>query len=185
MSAAEVMEGWRRVEVWLAANAPELARALRPGAAPERIEHAQRRLGFDWTEEARAWFRAHDGGGWPLAFIEAEFLSLEKSLFEREMMNDIDFGEDARGQPIGPVRGDWWNRRWVPIIGTGNMLCLDFDPAAGGRVGQVVEFMKGTDRRTVAFESVASMLASWADMLESGRYDYDDDRGELVEVGHH
>lgn len=32
-------------------------------------------------------------GGWPLAYVEDKFLTLEAALDQRAMMNDIDFGE--------------------------------------------------------------------------------------------
>jgi cell wall assembly regulator SMI1 len=47
-----------------------------------------------------------------------------------------------RGSPDGPIGDDWWNSRWVPLTENecGDMICLDFAPAPGGIVGQVIDW---------------------------------------------
>ena len=43
--------------------------------------------------------------------------------------------------PEGPIKPDWWNRRWVPItFNQGNCHFLDLDPAPGGTAGQVCDY---------------------------------------------
>lgn len=183
MSETRVREAYERIESWLSVHAPPLAEELKPGTTNEGIRSAETRLGFKFTEEASAYFRAHNGAGWPLGLVESEFLTLDRCVDEHSMMNGIGFDADADSlaEPEGPVRPVWWNEKWLPFVGEGNMLCLDFDPPPEGTRGQVIEFMKSSGRRTVLFDSVASWLESWADALEADTYYFDDEECTLLE----
>ena len=176
---------WARIETWLAANAPPLFEALRPGVSDEAIARAEARIGMALPDAVRSVYRAHDGGSF-LDFVEAEMLDLDGVVTHHVMMNDIGWGKVPElpnlGIPHGPVKPMWWNPRWLPFVGTGQYLCIDLDPASGGAVGQVIEYLKSAERRTVLFPSIIAWLEHWASRLESGKLYFDSDRDELVAV---
>ena len=80
--------------------------------------------------------------------------------------------DGIHGAPRGPVRADWWNRRWVPIgvNGVGDMVCLDLDPPEGGTVGQVIEVLHEDGDRTVLAPSLSAWLDGFAYDLETEAY---------------
>jgi cell wall assembly regulator SMI1 len=177
-----VARAWGRIEAWLAQNAPPLAAALRPGAGDQLIATAEARMGITLPDAVREAYRVHNGGAF-LSFVEDEMLPLEQMASTRAMMNDIGWGSASLpnvGVSLGPVAPMWWNPGWLPFVGRGNMLCIDLDPAAGGTRGQIVEFMKGSDRRTVVFPSIAAWLDHWATALERDTYYFDHDSEELI-----
>lgn len=182
MTDNTITNSWRAIERWLASNAPELAQQLRGGATRDELEQAEQRLGFALPPELRECYGVHNGGGWFLLPFEDEFLSLSQVVTRWAMMNDLGFGraEDLPnvGTAIGPVKPLWWNDRWLPLLGTSSMVCVDLDPADGGRPGQLIEFLKDDPRRRVLYDSLGSWLEHWATELESGRYYCDGD--ELV-----
>ena len=64
----DIAELWHEVMVWLTANAPVTADALRvPGTPRADVDAAAAGSGLDWPEELRVWFTLHDGGGDELA----------------------------------------------------------------------------------------------------------------------
>lgn len=47
-----------------------------------------------------------------------------------------------------PVRRHWWNPKWIPFTRSeDHHFCMDFDPAKGGKAGQVLMFDNGSPRR--------------------------------------
>lgn len=139
---------WRRIETWLEANAPDVAAGLSPGATDEQIAATERALAVTFPDNVRASYRIHDGqqadpsvGG---GFTEGgEFLLLSRIVDEWEVWKNLLDDGTFDGFESGPdegVRPDWWNARWIPIThdGSGNHLCLDLDPAPGGKSGQII-----------------------------------------------
>lgn len=176
---------WSRIETWLREHAPELHQSLQRGASAADIRKAEQKLGVALPEEVKESYRLHDGQA-PLAsplMGEWQLLSLKNVLrqwdIQQKLLDDGSFDE-ARGKPVGPVRPDWYNARWVPIAynGGGDLYCLDFDPASGGRQGQVVTFWHADDKRERIAESFGALLEAFADDLEQGRYQFEN--GMLV-----
>src|SRR4051794_26336406 len=57
----EVRDAWRRIEAWLAAHVPPLAKALRPPAPPEEVARVEEALDVTLPSEMRASLAIHDG----------------------------------------------------------------------------------------------------------------------------
>jgi len=79
------------------------------------------------------------------------------------LLNGGDFGDNV-ATPKGPVKADWWNKKWVPITedGSGNSICLDYDPAPGGKKGQVIQMWHDDSERKV----LAPSFKSWVRTLD-------------------
>ncbi len=167
---------WVRIEAWLESNAPEMLRALRPGAELDAIRATEATLGVTFPDDMVASYRIHDGQT-ALSYAlmgEWELLSLEDVITEWETMRDLHLDEAPHdeGTPADPVRPMWWNTRWVPVAynGGGDLQCVDLDPAPNGTVGQMTTFWHMDAEREQLAPSFRDWLSEYADDLEQGKY---------------
>ncbi len=183
MNEAEIGVLWARIETWLKAHSPDLFEALAPGASDAEIRDAEDAFRVSLPEEARISFRIHNGQlpnppdmrfrcG---LFGQRKFYSLAEVVKDWRLMQSlVEEGafQGVEGQPLGPVRGNWWNGRWIPVSadGLGNCYCIDMDPAPGGTVGQIISFVHDECERTVIAHSFGEWLDDFAYDLETGEY---------------
>lgn len=186
----------RRVEGWFRVHAPEWQGAVsrrplfRPGASPEALARLEAVVGAV-PETLRALLAERDGcrqSIFPLpqraAGLTWRLLGVDEIVRAWRLC-----GEVSRIEGTGPIQADgpvdavWWSPTWVPIAGdgTGDLLCLDRRPPAGGVPGQVVQYLHDFGRRSVVFASVEAWLREVADDLEAGVYTIVD--GELERTG--
>lgn len=125
--------------------------SLGPGASPASLAQAEAALGVALPADVRAAYLLHDPLWLP---VNDEVLSLEEVLRTWGYFCDEWSREPWRegSIPEGPIRPDWWNRRWVPLtFNQGSCHFLDLDPAPGGRPGQVCDYdIEGPRTRLVA-----------------------------------
>lgn len=142
---------WRRRRY----GAEEDRYPLPPGVSPEAIAQAEGALGVTLPAEVREFYALHDPVWLP---INDDRLSLQEMV---DTWNYYcgDWSTTPRAEwrakgsnPEGPIKPDWWNRRWIPITyNQGNCHFLDLDPAPGGNVGQVCDYdIEGPRTRVVA-----------------------------------
>ena len=188
--AASISSLWARFDAWLAAHAPDLATSLRPGATDEQIAATEAVLGVAFPDDVRASYRVHDGqdeDAEPVVPVARELLSLARIDQEwgvwKELLDSGTFAE-MKGAPMGPIKTDWWNARWIPLTydGSGNHDCLDLDPAEDGHVGQMISFWHDEAGRLLEAPSFTAWLSALVDGCEAGRYAYVPDEG-LVPLG--
>ena len=175
---------WKRIEAWLAANAPPVLASLQAGASAEEIGQLERVLGVTLPDDVKASYRIHDGQGEGSAGLteEGDLLPLAQiarawsSWQQLAVAGSFDMAES---QPSGPIKTQWWNLRWIPFThdGSGNHLCLDLDPAPGGTPGQVITMWHDDARRKIVAASFSLWLAHFADQLEAGDYAYSESDG--------
>ena len=69
-----------------------------------------------------------------------------------------------RSEPEGPIQTDWWNNAWLPLTENddGDYVCLDFAPAAGGTVGQIIDWSHELGATRVLANSFGEWLAKLA-----------------------
>lgn len=165
---------WKRIEKWLAANAPNLLRDFNPPASEREIARTEKFLGVKFTDDVRFSYLRHNG---------------HRGLFDNQcwfsladMRGDWEFWNEMR--PVGKAelntppeegslaRDGMWNPGWVPLINldNGNRLYLDFVPGPGGRVGQVIQSWVDCDTHSLEAESFKEWLALETDLLEKGEY---------------
>ena len=85
---------------------------------------------------------------------------------------------DAAPEHTDPgVRAVWWDVRWLPVgeNGGGDLVLLDFAPAAGGTAGQVISHDHETGAHRVQAPSLAAYLGGAADLFGAGRIAWDGD----------
>ncbi len=171
---------WNRIESWLEVNAPEIHSDLLAGATDEEICSAEEFMDIKFPDDLKISYRIHNGqrGDSSTLLGEWQLYSLENMKSRWKILKKLfDAGElNAEATPIGPVRAEWWNPKWIPIThnGAGDLYCLDLAPAAGGEVGQIITFWHMDEKRERLANSLQDWLQSYAEDLENGRYTVED-----------
>lgn len=173
---------WRQIEIAMRAHAPATLAQLAPGATEQAITELASLIGLRLPQDFRASYRLHDGGYvvdlttsmeiLPLGRIAKEWRLLEELLRDDEWARQEPyyFTEDVvrSGWQAGPIQPVWWNRRWIPFGSdrTGNLTCLDLDPAAGGTVGQIIDWDHECGPSRLLFSGFRQLLDTLAAQLE-------------------
>jgi ankyrin repeat protein/cell wall assembly regulator SMI1 len=87
--------------------------------------------------------------GWYLTPI-SEVIADAKML--TELLDQGEFADSAKEVVADSgVQKAWWNRHWLPILGDGggDYVCIDFNPAKSGNVGQVIGFRHDSGERNL------------------------------------
>jgi cell wall assembly regulator SMI1 len=167
-----------RISSWLAAHAKPFANSFGEPILDEQLRELERRFGRSLPGQTREYFSIHNGqqldgkhNQLKSLFRLYEFLPLPFALSEWSRMNDLAKGTHLDIEAEGPVRAEFWNEAWLPLVligGSTHFHCIDFAPADGGRVGQIIEVADDSDRRTTVAPDLGSYLARYADGLEGG-----------------
>lgn len=164
-------ELWLRFIGLLRQHAPEVQSWLNPGATDAQLREAEEALGIRFPDDIAAFYRVYNGQNpeAPYFWQGREILSLERIRDEwcvwKGLLDGGEF-EGIEGKPIGPVKTNWWNPKWIPITynGAGDHHCLDLDPAQGGDGGQIIEFWHDYEPRT----RVAPNFTTWFELFVNG-----------------
>src|SRR5687768_2872139 len=147
-------EIWKRIEAWLAQNAPDVREDLQPGATDAALAEASRTFGAELPADMAASYRVHDGsrGGAGPLFGEWRLLSLAaaaRAWGTLKKQSDDGVFEDDDVQAAPQVKDEWWNPKWIPVASnsSGDFLCADLDPAPAGKAGQIVSYYHAEPRR--------------------------------------
>lgn len=197
-----VEQTWAMIRDWLQSTLPEALDNLRPPANDAQIEEVEKKLSLQCPPGLKALYRLHDGesNNWPPGVLDDAhwFLPLHEvaqhyeimSTFDYEIMStfaepeqDTDFAtwkeliEDHAISIKGPVKTRIFSAKWLPITSSNGDVhrYIDFDPAPGGTVGQVIEHYPEACRHMVLAQSFDEYLANYAGDLLSGRYEVDGD----------
>lgn len=122
-----------------------------------------------------------------LAFFEYSSFNLAHMAQENEQQTrrHADVTDPApRLAEGGPLRNKFWHSGWLPFAGDGggNLICIDLDPAPGGRRGQVFYWDSITGPQAPVARSFLAFLASYREKLLGGGYRYDPDSGAFDRV---
>jgi cell wall assembly regulator SMI1 len=178
---------WRRIEAWLAVNAPTIAAGLHPPASAHELAETERFLGVQFPEAVRASYLRHDGQAHdsPWLLEGWEWLSLARIRDEWKVWKDLlDRGDFAGIQSAADgltVRTDWWNPAWIPLTysGCGDHHCLDLAPGPRGTPGQIIEMWHDEGSRPVVASGFEAWLTAFANGLETGEFVVSDDYGGI------
>ncbi len=177
---------WERIDQKLEALGAH--GSFSPGASATSITAAEALLRLQLPDDLRQSFAIHNGDatrkldadGWQSdgPFAEIEFLSLGSVMTEWQTWNDLPRPDGFDAVPDGPVQPLWWNPKWVPITtidGSAWHHCLDLDPPAQGRLGQVIEIIDDECWRRVIAPNYRAFLEQILADLEAGHYHLDED----------
>jgi cell wall assembly regulator SMI1 len=177
---------WQRIEAGWRLHTSPIGPDLAPGASQQVIEEVERLLEVTLPEDVRASYRRHDGG-YSVELISAMDVLPLAGIAERwQILEELRHDEDWAGQPpyyfteevvrsgwqTGSIQPVWWHHRWIPIASdsAGNLSCLDLAPAAGGTVGQIIDWNHECGPSRVLLPSFERLLAALAEQIE-GRID--------------
>jgi cell wall assembly regulator SMI1 len=173
---AKSVHPWPRLEKWLQAHAPKIYADLREPATDEDFEDAQDALSIQLPQDMVGAYRIHNGQTGMASPVagDAQLLSLAGVASQWKIQKQLDdkgtFAK-AKAKAIGPVRPTWWNNRWIPFAynGSGDLTCVDLDPAEGGTVGQVVVYIHDREERRCIAKGLTDWLEQLVGDLESGK----------------
>ena len=158
---------WTKLEAWLKASNPSLLADLNPPASDTVIQRLEQRLGVTLPTMFTECLKVHDGqkGKAGSLFTQGRYLSAEQIESEwcawRDLLEQGEF-EDRDSDPECGIKTGWWRLGWVPFVsnGRGDHLCLDLDPDADGKVGQVIEVSHDVQERCLVSSTFSEWLAT-------------------------
>ncbi|WP_175844770.1 SMI1/KNR4 family protein [Burkholderia arboris] len=170
----DVHDAWKRIEHAIAVHPASLPGGLNGPADELAIAELQTALGATLPDDLIASLRLHDGQVDPDAvFAESDALLSAQEIVAQwsiwqKLVSSGDF-DGMSSEPDTGIRDDWYNLKWLPFThdGSGNHLCIDLDPAAGGVAGQVIRVWHDDELR----ERVASSYAEWLSGVAAERDD--------------
>lgn len=141
---------------------------LSGGASEEKIKLLMDIYSNKIPEDILYLYRKFDGqrGGIGGLILGMEFLSIDKSLYFREMqIRVIDsvyssfIGEQKSAEP-DKIRSVYFDKLWFPLAhdGGGNFIGIDLNPLKQGRLGQIISFGRDEDTKKVLFNSIEELL---------------------------
>jgi molybdopterin molybdotransferase len=169
----KILRIWDRIEAGIRSRDPAESRPLPPGATFDEIRCVEETIGLRLPKALRESYLLHNGsaGIW---ICEQGFLMplidprTKKGRIEgygvlnvwQMMLPIAQKMAEERSRPVGPIRGDYWNLRWVPLTENqcGDYICLDFAPARGGNKGQVIEWIARAGATRVLAEGFVEWL---------------------------
>jgi cell wall assembly regulator SMI1 len=190
-----IKELWQHIETWVRANAPSEF-SLPVGVSGPEITQAETAMGLEFPSDVRESYESHNGSNRIWFFDQGYLMPLTKphdlpkrkqALFRgvveswkamHDMLQDGYFNDSGfRSRPKGPIKTHWWNPKWIPITynESGDHVCVDLDPAKGGRIGQVIDWWHERGATSVLADSFTEWLAALAQRLKTGHYRFDKD----------
>ena len=165
-----ISSAWDRFEKWSSENAPDIQ--LGAGATDADIIALETHLGYALTEELKASLMRHNGvENW----TRGELLSVDRIKDEWScwvgLVDDGTF-DDCLGEENDCITLCWYDKSWIPVDtdGGGNGACLDLNPGAKGKVGQIIQMERCSGAEGPLFEDFAAYLENTAERLEGGKY---------------
>ena len=182
-----VSELWRLLEQWGQENAPEMVSNLNPPATEEEILAAEKAVAFEFPDYYKQSLAIHNGeSGWvPRVFAEwGCHLSLERMVEEWTSRQQHASNEEFEGveqelisdgiiSVTGPVQVRHYLPAWIPIMESNGDIfwAMDFAPASGGDMGQIIEVDWECNSWKVIAKSFPDFLSDYVTGLLNGRFE--------------
>lgn len=170
---------WKRIEYWLKGHAPILLSNLREPATSAEINDLEKTLSIKLPKSYIDFLKIHNGqieSGYGLIDLEilnsTEYISSHWSMWD-ELLRQDEF-KTYKSTPDAGIKDDWWNTKWIPITsdGAGNHICIDLDPAQGGKRGQIISMIHDSPERELLANSFEEFIKEYVSDLEKGKCAY-------------
>jgi cell wall assembly regulator SMI1 len=173
-ATGDVRERWTTIAAWLEKEHPHALGHFHPPATEEEIAAVEKQLGITFPPDYRTFLAIHDGQDEFAPMVGLGALLRVGAI--PDARGNI-FGEETAIDPAlagEGVRAVEYSRKWIPITvsarGRDN-LCLDLDPAPGGRVGQIIEYIADANERPLVAKSFADLLSKYFEQAQTGELD--------------
>lgn len=178
---------WQWFENWLVENAPKVIDDLNNGCSLEQLIEVENEIGLELPQSFKDFYLIHNGQkdeDYFGLFYGVSLLPLEKIVEEMCVWSGIidEYGEKGMKENFDDdiqfsfmpdkVKAQYANKKWIPfaIISDSNYLGLDFDPEINGTVGQVINFGREEEQKTVLANSFEEFINWYIQELERGNY---------------
>lgn len=170
---------WEVIESWDALHKNmSLGSHLKDPASPNEVENLNQQLGGMLPVDLLDSLKRHNGSAlWTTKFYKgglfgvseiAETLDEVRGAVQDLLNSNQNDGINAemKLKSFGPVKNVFWSEHWIPFHMTDwSKTCLDFDPAKGGDVGQVISVNWEGDSVSVVAKNYLEFLRLCADQL--------------------
>ncbi len=172
-----IIDLWTRYKSWLRYNVPKSFRGFKKGASTLQLSRVQKKLGINFTDDVREFYQIHNGQVQRriLLFNESELLSFQLMILEwahwKELHDDGEFNH-LKSESDPEVQPVWWDKNWIPFTdnGAGDHLCIDFNPTAKGKYGQIISLYHDQSYREKVADSLYEWFFNYINDLEKGHY---------------
>lgn len=159
----------------LEARHPGYADLLNPPATAAEIAELEAYFGVPLPVAAREIYEDANGQSsrLPGVLLGMTMLPIEYVLREADEWSSVDNSDfppsGFSSAPPGAIQLMYANPRWLPLFNTGggNHIGLDFDPGPQGTVGQVINFGRDEDDKTVMASSLEHFLLDCIKRLQT------------------
>jgi cell wall assembly regulator SMI1 len=187
VAISTVKQSWKRIRKWYERNAvssdyPDFLN-WGAGASAEELADAGATLGVNLPKDLCESYKIYNGNNERWLFENRMIMSLSEVKREWQILTELRF-DGRTAKPKGPLRRQWWSRKWIPFAsnGGGDFFCLDLDPPEAGKLGQVFVFDHEVGPTHVIAASLQSLLSALVDDLEKGIYAFDGEVGSIRRV---
>lgn len=169
------MSTWRALRKLLEARYPGYAEILNPPATEAEIARLEAHFGVALPDAVREIYEDANGQSTrvPGVFVGMTMLPIEyiiNEALEWASVDNDDFPPSGfSSAPPGAIQLMYTNPRWIPLFNTGggNHVGLDFDPGPQGTPGQVINFGRDEDDKTVLAKSMEHFLLDCIKRLQT------------------
>ncbi len=175
---------WKYLESWFSAKWPEIIPDLNPGCDPDAFEKVESEMDIGLPDSFKEFYMIHDGqkaDDYIGMFYGASLLPLAKILeqwriwtakieeYGNERMKEL-FDQYQISLMPGKVKAAYANKKWIPFAAflDSNYIGLDFDPESEGDVGQVINFGREEEQKSVLAHSFDGFIDRFIGELEKG-----------------
>jgi len=163
---------------------------LNPPATSQEISKAEDAVGQTFPEEIKIIYKLangqKDGPNCAPIFLEGySFLPLKHVIEQWSIMQQLSNGDPDFSTLYdihGAVHGYGWMPKWIPIGYhiSGDLVCLDYDPTALGRKGQIIEFIHDDTNRNHLAIDFNAYLGYIEKNLVAGKFIYRENWGVIT-----
>lgn len=199
---ATIGASWKRYLAWLKKNASSAAEGLEPAAKKADLAALEKALGAPLPDSVREFWELcggqtdADGAAVAAGFAvlsPADALREWKSWDElREKQGESKLEKlsmNCTSSPTDAIQDEYSVAGWLPLWKErleGNYLGVDLSPGPEGHVGQVINFGRDEDEKTVLFWDFADLVDWLADEAKAGNLavEEDEDDEDVQHVTH-
>lgn len=171
--SAELTALFERLELWLAAHAPQMYTELTPGAKENDLDDLESLIGQKLPTAYRELYRRHDDWGGAFRLSHCSLASVRQEWLVWQEL-EPEFGSEVEGHvshPPGAITPRYINLGWIPFLKDwgGNSVGVDLAPDKAGTWGQVITFGRDEYEKVVLAASLSDFLREYVGRLEAGR----------------